>query len=188
MQNPVGYTFNEAAGRAELNDIVAVLTSQVALITFAHTIPAAFMTGGAFVAGIAMWRLLRHPEIDRAAYRTAAKVGAWMLVVSGLLVVVTGDIQARIMTDVQPMKMAAAEALWETTDAAGALALHDRHARRVAGDLLDPGAVPPLVHGHRRPERHGGGDQQPPGPVRGSSSARATGRRTSRSPSGASAS
>jgi cytochrome d ubiquinol oxidase subunit I len=119
MQYPVGYTFNEAAGRAELNDIVAVLTSRVALITFAHTIPAAFMTGGAFVAGIAMWRLLRHPEIDRAAYRTAAKVGAWMLVVSGLLVVVTGDIQARIMTDVQPMKMAAAEALWETTDAAG---------------------------------------------------------------------
>jgi cytochrome d ubiquinol oxidase subunit I len=39
--------------------------------------------------------------------------------VAGLLVTVTGDIQARIMTDVQPMKMAAAEALWETTDAAG---------------------------------------------------------------------
>jgi cytochrome d ubiquinol oxidase subunit I len=77
------------------------------------------MTGGAFVAGVAMWRLLRHPDVDRAAYRTAAKLGAWMLVVSGLLVVVTGDVQARIMTDVQPMKMAAAEALWETTDAAG---------------------------------------------------------------------
>ena len=119
MQYPVGYTFNEAAGRAELNDIVAVLTSPVALITFAHTIPAAFMTGGAFVAGVAMWRLLRHPDTDRPAFRTAAKAGAWMLVVSGLLVTVTGDLQARIMTDVQPMKMAAAEALWETTDAAG---------------------------------------------------------------------
>jgi cytochrome d ubiquinol oxidase subunit I len=119
MQYPVGYTVNEAAGRAELTDIVAVLTSKVALITFAHTIPAAFMTGGAFVAGVAMWRLLRHPDIDRAAYRTAAKLGAWMLLVSGLLVVVTGDVQARIMTEVQPMKMAAAEALWETTDAAG---------------------------------------------------------------------
>jgi cytochrome d ubiquinol oxidase subunit I len=119
MQYPVGYEFNEAAGRAELVDIVAVLTSPVALITFAHTIPAAFMTGGAFVAGVAMWRLLRHPDIDRAAYRTAAKLGAVMLLVAGLLVTVTGDIQARIMTDVQPMKMAAAEALWETTDAAG---------------------------------------------------------------------
>lgn len=118
MQNPVGYTFNETAGRAELTDIVAVLTSPTALITFAHTIPAAFMTGGAFVAGVAMWRLLRHPDTDRPAYRTAAKVGAWMLVVSGILVFVTGDAQGKVMTDVQPMKMAAAEALYETSQPA----------------------------------------------------------------------
>jgi cytochrome bd ubiquinol oxidase subunit I len=119
MQYPVGYEINEAAGRAELNDFLAVLTSPVALVTFAHTIPAAFMTGGAFVAGIAMWRLLRHPDTDRPAFRSAAKVGAWMLVVSGLLVVVTGDLQARVMTEVQPMKMASAEALWETSQPAG---------------------------------------------------------------------
>ena len=37
-----------------------------------------------------------------------------MLLVSGLLVAVTGDIQGKIMTEQQPMKMAAAEALWET--------------------------------------------------------------------------
>ncbi len=119
MQYPVGYTFNEVAGRAELTDIVAVLTSKVALVTFAHTIPAALMTGGAFVAGIAMWRLLRHPDADRPAFRTAAKVGAWMVVISGLLVAVTGDLQARVMTEVQPMKMASAEALFETSQPAG---------------------------------------------------------------------
>jgi cytochrome d ubiquinol oxidase subunit I len=118
MQNPVGYTFNATAGRAELTDIVAVLTSPTALVTFAHTIPAAFMAGGAFVAGIAMWRLLRHPDTDRPAFRTAAKAGAWMLVVSGVLVFVTGDAQGKIMTSVQPMKMAAAEALYETSQPA----------------------------------------------------------------------
>ena len=118
MQYPVGYTVNEAAGRAELTDIVAVLTSPMALVTFVHTIPAAFMTGGAFVTGIASWRLLRHPDTDRPAFRTAAKVGAWMVVVSGLLVAITGDIQARVMTDAQPMKMASAEALWETSQPA----------------------------------------------------------------------
>ena len=117
-QNPVGYTFNEAAGRAELTDIVAVLTSPMALVTFAHTIPAAFMAGGAFVAGVAMWRLLRHPDTDRPAYRMAAKAGAWMILVSGILVLVTGDAQGKIMTDVQPMKMAAAEALYETSQPA----------------------------------------------------------------------
>ena len=37
-----------------------------------------------------------------------------MLLVSGLLVAITGDMQGKIMTEQQPMKMAAAEALWET--------------------------------------------------------------------------
>ncbi len=118
MQHPVGYTLNQQAGRAELTDIMAVLLNSTALITFAHTIPAAFLTGGAFVAGIAMWRLVRHPEADREAFRSAAKAGAWMVVVSGLLVAVTGDAQARIMTQQQPMKMASAEALYHTSQPA----------------------------------------------------------------------
>jgi cytochrome d ubiquinol oxidase subunit I len=118
MQHPVGYTVNEAAGRAELTDIMAVLLNSTALVTFIHTIPAAFVTGGAFVTGIAMWRLVRHPEVDAPAFRTAAKAGAWVLVVSGLLVAITGDAQARVMTAQQPMKMAAAEALYETSQPA----------------------------------------------------------------------
>jgi cytochrome bd ubiquinol oxidase subunit I len=118
MQHPVGYTLNQQAGRAELTDIMAVLLNSTALITFAHTIPAAFLTGGAFVAGIAMWRLLRHPEADHQAFRSAAKAGAWMVVVSGLLVAVTGDAQARLMTQQQPMKMASAEALYHTSQPA----------------------------------------------------------------------
>ena len=118
MQHPVGYTFNEAAGRAELTEIMAVLLNSTAIVAFVHTIPAAFVTGGAFVAGVAMWRLARHPGVDAPAFRSAAKVGAWMLVVSGLLVAITGDAQARIMTEQQPMKMAAAEALYETSQPA----------------------------------------------------------------------
>jgi cytochrome bd ubiquinol oxidase subunit I len=114
MQNPVGYTVNEAAGRAELTDFLAVLTNKVALITFPHTITAAFLTTGAFILGISVYRLLRGTAEEEKPFRRAAKVGASMLLVSGLLVAVTGDIQGKVMTEVQPMKMAAAEALWET--------------------------------------------------------------------------
>jgi cytochrome d ubiquinol oxidase subunit I len=35
---------------------------------------------------------------------------------AGIVVAVSGDVQGKIMTEVQPMKMAAAEALWETSD------------------------------------------------------------------------
>jgi cytochrome bd ubiquinol oxidase subunit I len=114
MQHPVGYEVNTVAGRAELTDFLAVLLNSTALITFPHTIAAAFMTTGAFIAGIAMFRLLRSRDDRDAPFRTAARAGAVMVLVSGLLVAVTGDIQGKIMTDQQPMKMAAAEALWQT--------------------------------------------------------------------------
>ncbi len=113
MQHPVGYAVNQATGRAELKDFLAVLTNSTALITFSHTIAAAFLTAGGFVAGVALWRLARRTE-DAATFRTAARVGAVTVLVAAVLVVVTGDQQARVMTSQQPMKMAAAEALYQT--------------------------------------------------------------------------
>jgi cytochrome d ubiquinol oxidase subunit I len=113
MQHPVGYVINDTAGRAELTDFLAVLLNSTALITFPHTIAAAFMTAGAFITGIALYRLVRTRGED-LPFRTAARVGASMVLVAGLLVAVTGDIQGKIMTEQQPMKMASAEALWQT--------------------------------------------------------------------------
>ena len=113
MQHPVGYVVSDAAGRAELKDFLAVLLNSTALITFPHTIAAAFMTAGAFITGIAMYRLMRTRGED-TPFRVAATAGATIVLVSGLLVAVTGDIQGKIMTEQQPMKMAAAEALWQT--------------------------------------------------------------------------
>ncbi len=113
MQHPVGYEVNPAAGRAELQDFFAVVFNNTALITFPHTIAAAFMTAGAFITGIAMYRLVRTKGED-SPFRTAAKAGGWMVLIAGILVAVTGDIQGKIMTDQQPMKMASAEALWQT--------------------------------------------------------------------------
>ena len=119
MQNPVGYTVNPESGRAELTDFLAVLTNKVQLVTFPHVMTAALMTGGAFVLAFAIWHLWRDgtPRGDKPMYRKAAKLGAWTLVIAGLGVMVSGDIQGKIMTEVQPMKMAAAEALYEDSPA-----------------------------------------------------------------------
>jgi cytochrome d ubiquinol oxidase subunit I len=115
MQHPVGYEYDAETGRAELTDFVAVLTNKVQLVTFPHVVAAAYMTGGAFVVGVAVWQLVRRAsEDDKPMYRAAARTGAWVLVVAGLAVTVSGDVQGKIMTEVQPMKMAAAEALYET--------------------------------------------------------------------------
>jgi len=115
MQNPVGYRFNPQSGRAEMTDFLAVLTNKVQLVTFPHTVFAAYMVGGAMVMGVALWRLRRRDVgADAHMYRRGARLGAVVTLVAGLLVAVSGDIQGKIMTEVQPMKMAAAEALYDS--------------------------------------------------------------------------
>ncbi|GAA3592474.1 cytochrome ubiquinol oxidase subunit I [Kribbella ginsengisoli] len=118
MQWPRGYTYSAATGRAELHDFGAVLTNKVALATFPHTIAASFLTAGAFMLGIALWHLLRRPGEHGSLFRPAVKLGAITTLVAAVALVVTGDIQAKIMTDTQPMKMAAAEALYDTSSPA----------------------------------------------------------------------
>jgi cytochrome d ubiquinol oxidase subunit I len=115
MQNPVGFKFNPDTGRAEMADFLAVLTNKVQLVTFPHVITSSYMTGGAVVMGVALWLLMKHRDTEDAAmYRKATRIGAWVSLVASILVIVTGDIQGKIMTEVQPMKMAAAEAIYET--------------------------------------------------------------------------
>ncbi len=121
MQNPVGYRFNPQTGRAEMADFLAILTNKVQLVTFPHVIASCYMTGAAVVMGVALWRMMRarrsanaEERADEGMYRRATRLGAAVLLVAGLGVAVTGDLQGKVMTEVQPMKMAAAEALYET--------------------------------------------------------------------------
>lgn len=117
MQNPVGYRYNEQTGRAELTDFAAVLTNKVQLVTFPHVVLAAYMVGGAVVMGVGLWHMRRRTVgDDLPMYRKATRLGAVVTLAAGLGVAVSGDVQGKIMTEVQPMKMAAAEALYETSD------------------------------------------------------------------------
>jgi cytochrome bd ubiquinol oxidase subunit I len=120
MQHPVGYDFNPDTGRAEMNDFAAVLFNKVQLVTFPHVVLSAYMTGAAFVVGIAFWHLTRKvtPADDIAMYRRALRTGAVVLLAAGLGVAISGDAQGKVMTEVQPMKMAAAEGLYETETSA----------------------------------------------------------------------
>ncbi|MBY8875805.1 cytochrome ubiquinol oxidase subunit I [Micromonospora sp. PLK6-60] len=115
MQNPVGFRINPDSGRAELTDFVAVLTNKVALITFPHTLAGSFLVAGSLVLTVGLWHVMRNRDsADTGAYRFATKFGAWVVMVSTAAVLITGDIQGKIMTQVQPMKMAAAEGLYTT--------------------------------------------------------------------------
>ncbi|MGW5156701.1 cytochrome ubiquinol oxidase subunit I [Nonomuraea wenchangensis] len=115
MQHPVGYRINN--GRAELTDIWAVLTNSTTLVTFPHVIAGGFLVAGGFVLGVSAWFLMRRREVD--VFRPAARLAMVVSLVAAVGVSVSGHWQAQIMTEQQPMKMAAAEALWDDETSAG---------------------------------------------------------------------
>ena len=112
MQNPVGYTFNPETNRAELTDFWALLTNPVALAAFPHTIFGALMFAAGVVISVSAWHLSRGQHFD--TMRISLKFGLWAMIVSTAGVVLTGDQLGLAMYDAQPMKMAAAEATFNT--------------------------------------------------------------------------
>ncbi len=110
MQHPVGYILNGTTGHAQLNDFGALFTNPVFIVTLPHTILAAGLTAGAILLGVGCWHLFRRT--DNAIFLPTARIGAVLTIVSAVLVGFSGHVQAQIMTTVQPMKMASAEALF----------------------------------------------------------------------------
>ena len=123
MQHPVGVKFNPATGRAEMIDIWKVLTNSTTLAAYPHVIAGALMTAATFVGGISAWSLLRRrdtlPEVDRRGLRSALRGAIALTLVAGVGIAVSGDFQARLMFEQQPMKMASAEALCDTETGPG---------------------------------------------------------------------
>lgn len=113
MQNPVGFAVNEERGRAELTDIFAVLTNPVALAQFPHTISASLMVAAAVMIAVAAYHLKRSQFV--VEMRSAMKFGLWTSLVASAATVLNGDQLGIAMVNTQPMKMAAAEALYNTT-------------------------------------------------------------------------
>jgi cytochrome d ubiquinol oxidase subunit I len=116
MQHPVGFVINPATHVAQLTSIWAVLGNSTALIAFAHTIAAAFLMAGMLMVAVSAWHLRRGGHLD--TMRPSLRLGLWTGLVGCALTAITGDIDGKIMTEQQPMKMAAAEALYHTSQPA----------------------------------------------------------------------
>ena len=117
MQHPVGYVIDAESGRAELTSIWAVLTNSTLLAAYPHTIAGGFLVAGTFVGAISVWSMRKGAHRD--AFRATARLGFATAVIATVVVSASGHVTAQIMTEQQPMKMAAAEALWETESSAG---------------------------------------------------------------------
>jgi cytochrome d ubiquinol oxidase subunit I len=117
MQQPMGYALR--GGRAEMESFWALISNPHVFVQFPHVITAAMATGAFFVLGISAWHVARAKDDEtREAFSRSFRIGAVYAFVATIAVMVVGHSQAQYMVRVQPMKMAAAEALWETADPA----------------------------------------------------------------------
>ncbi len=118
MQEPVGFVIRN--GRAEMNDFAALVFNPNIWVQFPHVITAGLTTAAFFVLGISAYHLAKKNELDlfKRSFRIAAIIGTMAII----LVVFGGHSQAQHMVQTQPMKMAAAEALW-TTEAPASFSL-----------------------------------------------------------------
>lgn len=114
MQNPVGYEIRN--GRAELTDFWAVISQPFAITNYLHTIFSGFIVAGFFVMGISAYHLLRKNQTE--FFTKSFKIALAFSLVFSIAEVGTGDLNGREMARLQPEKVAAAEALWETTKGA----------------------------------------------------------------------
>jgi cytochrome bd ubiquinol oxidase subunit I len=112
MQHPVGYELNSQTGRAEATDIFKILFQGFTLWAWGHVILAGLLTGGFLVLGVACWHLLRGRNVD--LFASAAKLAIIVVLPLSAFQLWFGSNFGIDVTNAQPMKIAATEALWDT--------------------------------------------------------------------------
>jgi cytochrome bd ubiquinol oxidase subunit I len=110
MQRPVGS--DVVNGRAELTSIWDLLTNRLALWAYGHILLVGITTASAVIFGVACWHIVRGRNQD--LFRKAAKLALIVGVPISALNLWWGSHLGIVITDYQPMKIAATEALWDT--------------------------------------------------------------------------
>lgn len=114
MQNPLGYQIVDTANgaRAELVDFWAVLFNPFAWNEFVHTVSGAIALSAFFVLGVSAWHLIRKNEQD--LFRRSFRIAATFAFIASLVVAGQGHLHGNHVAQLQPAKLAAMEAHFET--------------------------------------------------------------------------
>ena len=111
MQYPVGCQFNPDTMRNEMVSFAEVALSPFAVSKFLHTVTSAWIIGAVFCIGVCCWYLMKKRETKLAI--ESMKIGAAVGLVAAVLAAATGHKSAQDVAAVQPMKLAAMEALYD---------------------------------------------------------------------------
>ena len=114
MQAPPAnsYVFNEANNRLELVNFFALVTNPKGWIFFWHTISDGLAMAAFMILAVSAYHIIRKQNVE--LYKRSFSIASVVGLVAGVLVFLGGHTMGQYMRDVQPMKLAAIEAIWET--------------------------------------------------------------------------
>ena len=121
MQYPVGCEFNPDTMRNEMTSFAEVALSPFAIDKFCHTVISSWIIGAVFVVAVCCWYLLKKRE-HRLALESI-KIATIVGLVASVGAAATGHKSAQSVGEVQPMKLAAMEALYNGGNDVGLTAI-----------------------------------------------------------------
>jgi cytochrome bd ubiquinol oxidase subunit I len=125
MNAPAGFQLVNGT-LADIDPMAAIFNPATPSKLFHVLTSAYFMTACLIAALTALLMLVRKNR--NTYYKTALNLTMVVALITGILTAVAGDMSAKYMAEYNPEKLAAAEALFETTD----------HAPLLVGGLVDP--------------------------------------------------
>ncbi len=114
MQAPpaASYVYNEANGRLEMVNFFALVGNPKAWIFVWHTLADGLAMAAFLILAVSAYHLVRKQNMD--FFKRSFKMGALVGLIASTLVFLGGHTMGQYMAEVQPMKLAALEAVWET--------------------------------------------------------------------------
>jgi len=114
MQAPPAnsYVFNAVKGRLELVNFFALIGNPKGWIFFWHTISDGVAMAAFLILAVSAYHIVRKQNLDffKRSFSIASVAG----LVAGVLIFLGGHTMGQYMREVQPMKLAALEAMWKT--------------------------------------------------------------------------
>lgn len=136
MQHPVGQAFNPDTARFEMQNFAEVAFSPYAINKFTHATSSSMLMAALFIISISSWYLLRGRHIIMA--KRSIVVAAALGLMASIFTIFNGDESAYEIAQVQPMKLAAFEGLYEGQNNAGLVALGLINPEKKVYDTQEP--------------------------------------------------
>ncbi len=119
MQTPAGYALviTDQGTQAIMTSFLEVMFTPSFLVRLGHTLVSSWLIGSALVLSVSAWYLLKKKYIDlaQAGFRIATPI---FFVLAVIQLILLGTRSAEIVTEYQPVKLAAMEGVWETQSCA----------------------------------------------------------------------